>query len=73
MDSFFYIENNGSLKRPKRKDKVPLLIKRYILEARDIISLTNDEKEVNVVVGLSHEKPLEYLIKNNEILEVYEK
>jgi hypothetical protein len=49
---------------------MPLIIKRYIYEALRSIEFANQNNvsELHIIVGCTHERPLEYLLSNRKIL-----
>ena len=55
------------------KGEPPLRIKRYIYEAKEAIkySKTNNISNLYLVVGCAHELPLEYLLKNKDLLDKF--
>ncbi len=61
----------GTLSSPK--GKIPLKIRRYIYEAKFSLDYANKNnlKDLHIVVGCAHERPLEYLLKNSFILDNY--
>ena len=67
MNSFLY--GVGTIAQPNVR--LPLILKRYIYETEAAINHAENNKlsEVHVIVGCRHELPLEYLIKNSNILE----
>ena len=52
------------------KSEPPLRFKRYVYESKESLkyALNNDLGEVHIVVGCAHELPLEYLLKNQDLL-----
>jgi len=72
MNSLFYLENSGTIDNPK--EEPPTFIKRIILETNETIRHVNEGNlnEIHIVVGCAHERPLEYLLKNQHILEKYD-
>ncbi len=58
----------GSLKKPK--GEFPLLIKRYIYEAKESLKYAKAKNldELHIVVGCAHELPLEYFLRNPNLL-----
>jgi hypothetical protein len=69
MNSLISKFGGGSLENPKKE--FPLRIRRYLYEAKRILDYSKQEnlQELNIVVGCAHEKPLEYLLNNKEVLE----
>jgi len=69
MNSLLSKLGKGTLYNPK--GEFPLRIKRYIYEAKESIKYVqnNNLKELHIVIGCAHEFPLEYLLKNPEILD----
>lgn len=59
----------GTLENPK--GDIPLRVKRYLYEAKEVLNYSKEKDldQVHIVVGCSHELPLEYLIKNNYLLD----
>ena len=64
-------KNSGTIENPK--GNIPLIVRRYIYEAKTSINYAKKRNlgELHIVVGCAHELPLEYLLKNKEILERY--
>lgn len=64
-------KNSGTIENPK--GNIPLIVRRYIYEAKTSVNYAeeNNLDELHIVVGCAHELPLEYLLKNKEILERY--
>jgi len=64
-------ENSGTIDNPKRN--IPLLVRRYIYESKTSLDYAekNHLNELHIIVGCAHESPLEYLLKNKDILEKY--
>jgi len=71
MNDLMKNKNSGTIDNPE--GDVPLIIRRYIYEAKTSINYAkeNDLKELHIVVGCAHELPLEYLLKSREVLEKY--
>ena len=61
----------GTIENPK--GELPLRIKRYFYEAKTSLNYAkeNNLDELHILVGCAHELPLEYLLKNREILKRY--
>jgi hypothetical protein len=61
----------GTISSPK--GDIPLKIRRYIYEAKFSLDYANRNnfKDLHIVVGCAHERPLEYLLKNLDILDKY--
>jgi len=68
MNSLLLKLGNGNLESPKRD--IPLCIKRYVYEAKESLKHAKEKslKELHIIVGCAHELPLEYLLKNQELL-----
>lgn len=68
MNYLMYKSNKGSLENPR--GELPFIIKRYVYEAKKSIeySKKNNIRNLHIVVGCAHELPLEYLLKNRNIL-----
>ena len=60
--------NCGTLENPQ--GKIPLRIRRYLYEAKKSLDYANKNKlnELHILVGCAHELPLEYLLKNQNLL-----
>ena len=71
MNDLMKKNNSGTIDNPR--GKVPLIIRRYIYEAKTSINYVkeNDLKELHIVVGCAHELPLEYLLNNKKVLDIY--
>ena len=61
--------NSGSIDAPK--GEIPLRIKRYVYETKKAMEYAKDNslEELHIIVGCAHERPLEYLLKNNRLLD----
>lgn len=59
---------SGTIESPK--GELPLRVRRYVYEAKESLRYAKDNglRELHIVVGCAHELPLEYLLKNQEIL-----
>jgi len=66
----YILNKSGNGRIDKIEGNPPLRIKRYIYEAQQTLKYLEDSKcsKLHVVVGLEHELPLEYLLKNKNIL-----
>lgn len=71
MNALIRTKNSGTIDNPK--GNIPLIIRRYIYEAKTSINYTqeNNLSELHIVVGCAHELPLEYLLKNRDVLGKY--
>jgi hypothetical protein len=69
MNSLLSTNNNGTI--DSLHGKLPNRIKRYLYEAGESIRYAQTEKlqDLHIVVGCSHELPLEYLLLHPEILD----
>lgn len=68
MNFFMFQKNKGTLDNPY--GELPLRIKRYVYEAKKSVkySAENNLRELHIVTGCAHELPLEYLLKNPDVL-----
>ena len=68
MNKLIARHNCGTLDNPARQ--FPLRIRRYMYEARRSLDHAhkNGLNELHIVVGCAHELPLEYLLKNQNLL-----
>ena len=71
MNNLMRDKNSGTIENPK--GNIPLIVRRYIYEAKTSVNYAEKRNlgELHIVVGCAHELPLEYLLKNKEILERY--
>lgn len=71
MNRLMANKNSGTIDNPK--GNIPLLVRRYIYEAKTSLNYVkeNNLNNLYIVVGCAHELPLEYLLKNKKILEKY--
>ena len=72
MNAFLYLNNKGVIS--ERLDEMPFLLQRYFYEASEAERLSTQLglEELHVVVGCRHEKPLQYLLGNQYLLEMHE-
>lgn len=63
--------NSGTIDAPK--NAIPLRIKRYIYESLFAVNYAQENKlsKLHLVVGCAHERPLEYLLSNKDVLNKY--
>jgi len=68
MNTLLFKTNSGTIDNPK--GELPLRIKRYIYEAKESLKYAkaNDLCELHIIIGCAHELPLEYLLKNQKLL-----
>ena len=68
MNSFLLKKNAGTL--DNLEGELPLRTKRYIYEAKKSKEYAEEKNidELHIVVGCAHELPLEYLLKNTDVL-----
>ncbi len=71
MNALMGKANSGTIDAPI--NSIPLRIRRYIYESLFAVdySKKNNLSHLHIVVGCAHERPLEYLLKNKNILEKY--
>lgn len=64
------IERNCGRTLENSKGELPLRIRRYAYEAKESLkySKENNLSELHIVVGCAHELPLEYLLRNQRVL-----
>jgi len=63
--------HSGTIDSPR--GRVPLRVRRYIYEAKRSLDYAREKglDKLHLVVGCAHELPLEYLLKNEPVLEKY--
>jgi len=63
--------NSGTIDFPK--GNIPLCVRRYIYEAKTALEYAHKKniRELHLVVGCAHERPLEYLLSNKNVLDKY--
>lgn len=68
MNSLLFKLGKGTLDAPK--GELPLRIRRYAYEAKESLKYAKENglSELHIVVGCSHELPLEYLLRNQRVL-----
>jgi len=71
MNTLMEKTNSGTIDAPT--NGVPLCIKRYIYESLFAVDYAqkNELDELHLVVGCAHERPLEYLLSNKDVLDKY--
>lgn len=71
MNTLIRNKNSGTIDDPK--GNIPLVVRRHIYESKTSINYAqeNNLSELHIVVGCAHELPLEYLLKNREVLKKY--
>ncbi len=71
MNSLMENTDSGTIDLPTKG--VPLRVKRYIYESLFAVDYVQKKelKEVHLVVGCAHERPLEYLLSHKEVLDKY--
>lgn len=71
MNNLMKKTNSGTIDAPIKG--VPLRVKRYIYESLFAVDYAQKNKldELHLVVGCAHERPLEYLLSNKDVLNKY--
>jgi hypothetical protein len=71
LNAAFYLAGSGTLDKPIKD--IPFVVRRYAYEAGKAIEYAENSnlRELHIVVGCRHERPLEYLITHHNILESY--
>ena len=71
MNALLYVRDKGTLDKPV--GELTFRLKRYFYEAKEAVRFAKaaNLKELHIVVGCAHELPLEYLLKNQSLLEKY--
>lgn len=71
MNTLMKNKNSGTIDFPE--GNIPLRVRRYIYESKTSLNHAqeNNLKELHILVGCAHERPLEYLLSNKNILNKY--